>query len=109
MEKKWLLRLPKDLDNWLTIKAAEETVTRGKRVSKNTLVIEFATEAREGKIADRTDEKAEVTVWHNVKSALEFIQGVIEGKADSPVADRMQQRVAVNLKILESYLDELGE
>jgi hypothetical protein len=38
MEKKWLLRLPRDLDDWLTLKAAKQTVKRGKRVSKNTLL-----------------------------------------------------------------------
>lgn len=111
MEKKWLLRLPKDLDDWLTLKAAEETVTRGKRVSKNTLIIEFATMIREGKSSDPAVEKGEVVVWENVKSAFEYIQEAIERRADLPsqVADRLKQRVSVNLKILESYIDELGE
>ena len=47
MEKKWLLRLPKDLDDWLTLRAAEETVQRGKRVSKNTLIIELTEGAKD--------------------------------------------------------------
>ena len=78
MEKKWLLRLPKDLDNWLTLKAAEETVSRGKRVSKNTLIIELATNARHGEMPDHGEQSTDEDSWQDVKSALEFIQKTIE-------------------------------
>ena len=110
MEKKWLLRLPRDLDDWLTLKAAEQTVKRGKRVSKNTLIIELATEAREEKISDPGMEPAEVESWQDVRSALEFIQETIEmtTDVDSPGSDRLKQRISVNLKLLESYLEDLG-
>ena len=111
MEKKWLLRLPKDLDDWLTLKAAEETVHRGKRVSKNTLIIELAATAREGKVDDAMGDEYQPTVWHDVKSALEYIKEAIEREGDLPSekTDRFKQRVSVNLRILESYLEELEQ
>jgi hypothetical protein len=111
MEKKWLLRLPKDLDDWLTLKAAEETVLRGKRVSKNTLMIELASTARAGKEDEATEEQYQPTVWHDVKSALEYIKEAIvrEGDLPSEKTDRLKQRVSVNLRILESYLEELEQ
>ena len=109
MEKKWLLRLPRDLDDWLTLKAAKQTVKRGKRVSKNTLIIELATNAREEKVSDRGIEAPGTEGWQEVRSALEFIQETIEAKTDmdSPGSDRLKQRISVNLKLLESYLEEL--
>ena len=109
MEKKWLLRLPKDLDDWLTLKAAEETVSRGKRVSKNTLIIELATNARhEQPSSDQVKSTAEGT-WQDARSALEFIQKTIELKAKEgqAISDRIKQRMSVNLKLLESYIEEL--
>ncbi len=111
MEKKWLLRLPKDLDDWLTLKAAEETVVRGKRVSKNTLIVELATNVREARQSDLFVKPAEAGSWQDVKSALVFIQKTIERKADedSPISDRMKQRISVNLKLLESYLEDLED
>ena len=110
MEKKWLLRLPKDLDDWLTLKAAEETVARGKRVSKNTMIIELATNARHGELSDdRVSRAEEGESWQDVKSALAFIQKTIELKAKEgqAVSDRIRQRMSVNLKLLESYIEEL--
>ena len=68
MEKKWLLRLPRDLDDWLTLKAAEETVGRGRRVSKNTLIIELASTAKEEKVPELAAEPAEREGWHDVTS-----------------------------------------
>ena len=111
MEKKWLLRLPRDLDDWLTLKAAEQTVKRGKRVSKNTLIIELASDAREEKVLDTAMEKPGAEKWAEVRSALEFIQETIEATThiDSPGSDRLKQRISVNLKLLESYLEDLGE
>ena len=110
MEKKWLLRLPRDLDDWLTLKAAEQTVKRGKRVSKNTLIIELASEAREEKVPGPTIEPPGAERWPEVRSALEFIQETIEARTDvdSPGSDRLKQRISVNLKLLESYLEDLG-
>ena len=104
MEKKWLLRLPRDLDDWLTLKAAKQTVKRGKRVSKNTLIIELATDAREEKVSDPTIEPPGAERWQ------EFIQEKIEERTDmdSPGSDRLKQRISVNLKLLESYLEDLG-
>ena len=111
MEKKWLLRLPKDLDNWLTLKAAEETVSRGKRVSKNTLIIELATNARHGELSDKQVESTVGEKWQDAKSALEFIQKTIELKAQEGlgVNDRIRQRMSVNLELLGSYLEDLEE
>jgi hypothetical protein len=110
MEKKWLLRLPRDLDDWLTLKAAEKTVKRGKRVSKNTLIIELATRAREEKISDPGIESPGAERWQEVKSALAFIEETIEARSDmdSSGSDRLKQRISVNLKLLESYLEDLG-
>jgi hypothetical protein len=110
MEKKWLLRLPRDLDDWLTLNAAEQTVKRGKRVSKNTVMIELAAEAREKNLSSPGIEPPEAAGWHEVRSALEFIQETIEARTDmdSPGSDRLKQRVSVNLKLLESYLEDLG-
>ena len=109
MEKKWLLRLPRDLDDWLTLKAAEQTVKRGKRVSKNTLIIELASDAREERISDQDIELSGTERWSEVRSALEFIQETIEAKTDmdAPGSDRLKQRISVNLKLLESYLEDL--
>jgi hypothetical protein len=109
MEKKWLLRLPRDLDDWLTLKAAKQTVKRGKRVSKNTLIIELATGAREEKVSDPGIEAPGAERWQEVRSALEFIQETIEARTDmdSPGSDRLKQRISVNLKLLESYLEDL--
>ena len=111
MEKKWLLRLPKDLDDWLTLRAAEETVLRGKRVSKNTLIIELATTARQGELPDPQIRSVEGESWQDAKSALEFIEKTIELKAKkgSAVHDRIRQRMSVNLKLLESYLEDLED
>lgn len=111
MEKKWLLRLPRDLDDWLTLKAAEETVVRRKRVSKNTLVIELASSAREEKVSDPAVEPDEWGGWHDVKSALEFIYDKIERQTemDSPANERLKQKISFNLKMLESYLEDLQE
>ncbi len=91
--------------------AAEETVLRGKRVSKNTLVIELATTAKAEKPDDAIAEQYQPTVWHDVKSALEYIKEAIEGEGDLPSekTDRLKQRVSVNLRILESYLEELEQ
>ncbi|MEJ2365273.1 MAG: hypothetical protein P8017_11455 [Deltaproteobacteria bacterium] len=69
MGKKWLLRLPKDLDDWLTLRAAQETVSRGKKISKNTLIIELVTTFKH---ADLPDPEAELTggeSWQDAKSA----------------------------------------
>jgi len=85
MEKKWLLRLPKDLDDWLTLKAAEETVSRGKRVSKNTLIIELATKARDGELPEHQVKSADGERWQSAKEALAFIQKTIEVKAEEGV------------------------
>ena len=74
MEKKWLVPLPRDLDDCLTLKAAVQTVKRGKRVSKNTLIIELASDAREEKLPDPTIEPSGAERWPEVRSALEFIQ-----------------------------------
>lgn len=111
MEKKWLLRLPRDLDDWLTLKAAEQTVKRGKRVSKNTLVIELASDAREEEVPDSTVEPSGAEKWPAVRSALQYIQETIEARTDidAPGSDRLKQRISVNLKLLESYLEDLGE
>ena len=109
MEKKWLLRLPRDMDDWLTLKAAKQTVKRGKRVSKNTLIIELATDAREEKVSDPGIEPPGAERWQEVRSALEFIQETIAARADmdSPGSDRLKQRISVNLKLLYSYLEDL--
>jgi hypothetical protein len=109
MEKKWLLRLPKDLDDWLTLKAAEETVSRGKRVSKNTLIIELASKARDGKLSDDPVRSTAEENWQDAKSALEFIQKTIELRVEEglPASDRIRQRMSVNLKLLESYIEDL--
>ena len=109
MEKKWLLRLPKELDDWLTLKSAEETVSRGKRISKNTLIIELATNARHEALADAQVRPTKEEDWQDAKSALEFIQKTIEVKAEegSAVSDRIRQRMSVNLKLLESYIEDL--
>ena len=111
MEKKWLLRLPRDLDDWLTLKAAEETVVRGKRVSKNTLIIELASVAKEEKVSDPAIEPAAREGWHDVKSALEFIYETIEHKTEmgSPVNERLKKRISFNLMMLESYLEDLEQ
>ena len=110
MEKKWLLRLPRYLDDWLTLRAAEQTVKRGRRVSKNTVMIELAADAREKKLLDPSIEPPGTEKWQEVRSALEFIQETIEAKTDmdSPGSDRLRQRISVNLKLLESYLEDLG-
>jgi len=109
MEKKWLLRLPKDLDDWLTLKSAEETVLRGKRVSKNTLIIELATNARHEGLSDPQVRQTGEEDWQDAKSALEFIQKTIELKAEkgSAFSDRIRQRMSVNLNLLESYIEDL--
>ena len=111
MEKKWLVRLPRDIDNWLTLKAAEETVQRGKRVSKNTLIIELATKAREGTLDDPGAKPKEPEEWQDLRSALEFIQKKVEDRAEAgtPVSDRLRQRISVNLKLLESYIEDLED
>jgi hypothetical protein len=110
MEKKWLLRLPKDLDDWLTLRAAEETVLRGKRVSKNTLIIELATRFRKGELEDSSVGKVTSGAWNDVKSALTFIQETIERTAaDTPVNDRLRQRISVNVNLLESYIEDMEE
>ena len=111
MEKKWLLRLPKDLDDWLTLRAAEETVSRGKRISKNSLIIELATSARQAEPAEPRAEATERESWPDAKSALEFIQQTIELKAQesSGVSDRMKRRMLVNLRLLDSYLEDLED
>jgi len=111
MEKKWLLRLPKDIDDWLTLRAAEETVSRGKRISKNTLIIELATTAREAKSSDPQVQSVEGETWQDAKSALEFIQRRLERKAEegSAVNNRIRQRMSVNLQLLGSYLEDLEE
>jgi hypothetical protein len=110
MEKKWLLRLPKELDDWLTLRAAEETVLRGKRVSKNRLIIELATRFRQGEFEDSSVGKVTSGEWKDVKSALTFIQKAIERKAeDTPVNDRLRQRVSVNVKLLESYIEDMEQ
>ena len=111
MGKKWLLRLPKDLDDWLTLRAAEETVSRGKRASKNTLIIELITTARDEESSDPQVTSAEGESWQDAKSALEFIQKTIELKAEegSAVSDRIRQRMSVNLKLLESYMEDVDK
>ena len=111
MEKRWLLRLPRDLDDWLTLKAAEETVGRGRRVSKNTLIIELASTAKEEKVAELGAEPAKRGGWRDVKSALEFIYEAIERKTevDSPANERLKKRISFNLKMLESYLEDLEQ
>ena len=111
MEKKWLLRLPKDLDDWLTLKAAEETVSRGKRVSKNTLIIELATNAKHGELMDDQVRSRAEESWQDARSALEFIQKTIELRAEDglAVSDRIRQRMSVNLKLLGSYIEDLEE
>ena len=111
MEKKWLLRLPKDLDDWLTLRAAQETVSRGKRISKNTLIIELASTAREAKPSDPQVQSVEGESWQDAKSALEFIQRTLELKTaeGSAVNDRIRQRMSVNLQLLGSYLEDLEE
>ena len=102
--------MPRDLDDWLTLKAAEQTVKRGKRVSKNTLIIELASDAREHKVPDPTIQPSGAERWAEVRSALEFIQETIEARTDmdSPGSERLRQRISVNLKMLESYLEDLG-
>ena len=112
MEKKWLLRLPRDLDDWLTLKAAEETVVRRKRVSKNTLIIELASSARGERLSDPDsvgpDERGG---WRDVKSALAFILDKIQRKTetDSSANERLKKKISFNLKMLESYLEDLEE
>jgi hypothetical protein len=80
-------------------------------VSKNTLIIELASNAREEKAPDPTIEPPRAERWPEVRSALEFIQETIEARTDmdSPGGDRLKQRISVNLKLLESYLEDLGE
>ena len=109
MEKKWLLRLPKELDDWLTLKSAEETVSRGKRISKNTLIIELATNARHGEVSDPQGRPTKGEDWQDAKSALAFIQKTVELRAEQgpAVSDRIRQRMSVNLKLLESYIEDL--
>ena len=111
MEKRWLLRLPKDLDDWLTMRAAAETVSRGKRISKNTLIIELATTAKHAELSDQEPDLAQKESWENAKSALDFIQKTIELKTEegTSVSDRVRQRMLVNLKLLGSYLEDLEE
>jgi len=111
MEKRWLLRLPKDLDDWLTLRAAEETVSRGKRISKNTLIIELASNAKHGEISDHQVKSTIGERWQDVKSALEFIQKTIELKAEEglAVSDRIRQRISVNLRLLGSYIEDLED
>ena len=111
MEKKWLLRLPKDLDDWLTLRAAEESVMRGKRISKNTLVIELANNAKSGELSDPQVRPTKAEDWQDTKSALAFIQKTLELKAPegSAVSDRIRQRMSVNLKLLESYIEDLED
>jgi hypothetical protein len=111
MEKKWLLRLPKDLDDWLTLRAAGETVSRGKRISKNTLIIELATTVRHADLPNPKAKSTEGESWQDAKSALNFIQKTIEEKAEegSGVSDRIKQRMLVNLKLLESYIEDLED
>ena len=109
MEKKWLLRLPKDLDDWLTLRAAEETVMRGKRISKNTLIIELANNVRHEKISDPRVRPTKEEDWQDARSALAFIQKTIElkGEEGSAVSDRVRKRMSVNLRLLESYIEDL--
>lgn len=109
MEKKWLLRLPRDIDDWLTLKAAEETVHRGRRISKNTLIIELAREAKEGEPGQPGATQTQPEQWKDLRSALEFIQKEVEESAEKGLADgdRLRQRVSVNLKLLESYIEDL--
>jgi hypothetical protein len=111
MEKRWLLRLPKDLDDWLTMRAAAETVSRGKRISKNTLIIELASAAKHAEPSDQEPDSTQKESWENAKSALDFIQKTIELKTEegSPVSDRVRQRMLVNLKLLGSYIEDLEE
>ena len=73
-------------------------------------MIELASEAREAKVPDPTIESPGAARWAEVKSALEFIQETMEARADidSPGSDRLKQRISVNLKLLESYLEDLG-
>ena len=109
MEKKWLLRLPKDLDDWLTLRAAEGTVSRGKRISKNTLIIELITSFKHASLPHPEAKLTGGERWQDAKSALEFIQKTIELKSEegSGVSDRIRQRMLVNLKLLESYIEDL--
>jgi hypothetical protein len=111
MEKRWLLRLPRELDSWLTLKAAEETVKRGRRISKNTLLIEIAARAKGGGIEDIGGDSEGGVGLNDVKKALEYIREVIEKRAkQSPaISERWKQRVSVNLKMVESYLEELDD
>lgn len=111
MEKKWLLRLPRELDDWLTLRAAEETVSRGRRISKNTLIIEMATTARHKEISNPPGESTKNARWQDAKAALEFIQKTIELRAakSSAVSDRMRKRMLVNLKLLGSYIEDLKD
>jgi hypothetical protein len=110
-EKKWLLRLPKDLDDWLTLRAAEETISRGKRISKNTLIIELAATARHAELPAPQVKSTGDESWQDAKSALEFIQQAIELKTleGSGVSDRIKQRMLVNLKLLGSYIEDLED
>ena len=111
MEKKWLLRLPKDLDDWLTLRAAEETVSRGKRFSKNTLVIELITSFKHANLPHPEAKLTGGERWQDAKSALEFIQKTIELKAEegSGLSDRIRQRMLVNLELLGSYIEDLED
>ena len=111
MEKRWLLRLPKDLDDWLTMRAAAETVSRGKRISKNTLIIELASTAKHADLSEQKVDSTREESWENAKSALDFIQKTIELKTEegSSVSDRVRRRMLVNLKLLGSYLEDLEQ
>ena len=93
----------------LTLKSAEETVSRGKRISKNTLIIELATNARHEDLSDHQGRPIKEEDWQDAKAALEFIQKTIELKAeeDSAFSDRIRQRISVNLNLLESYIEDL--
>jgi hypothetical protein len=110
-EKKWLLRLPKALDDWLTLRAAEETVSRGKRISKNTLIIEMAETLSQAELSAPQVKSTGGENWQDARSALEFIQKTIELKAQegSGVSDRIKQRMLVNLKLLGSYIEDLED
>ena len=73
------------------------------------MIIELATNARHEALADAQVRPIKEEDWQDAKSALEFIQKTIEVKAEegSAVSDRIRQRMSVNLKLLESYIEDL--